>query len=201
MNTPRISLRLGVNIMKPMPSALARTSPAGSPIPVLHFRIAMVSALLVFGCLPSAGAAFECPETGKGAVPSLLSPDQASILAGGGYDQANEINELIVRLKAERPGISFEEVTNELMAAYCPFVAATSLTPEVKLDHLNTFGALVRKRLASETLAPGSSILATVPLAPEVYRALRNKAEQAGKKPSEFMSAILTKAAAEPEKP
>ena len=87
------------------------------------------------------------------------------------------------------------------MAAYCPLIAATSLTPEAKLERLNTFGALVRKRLASETLAPGSSILAAVPLTPDVYRALRNKAEQAGKTPSEFMSAILTKAAAEPERP
>ena len=197
MNTTPISLRLGVSIVKPIPAALARTSRNECP---MRFGIAIAIALLVFGCLPSAAAACECPETGKGAVPALISPVQAKILAGGGYDLGNETNELIMRLRTERPGISFAEITNELMAAYCPIIAATSLSPEAKLERLNTFGALVRERLASETLTPESSILAAVPLTPDVYRALRNKAEQAGKMPSEFMAAILTKAAAEPRK-
>jgi hypothetical protein len=198
MNTTPISLRLGVSIVKPVPAALARTSRDERPI---RFGIAIAIALLVFGCLPSAGVAFECPETGKGAVSPLIPPIQAKILAGGGYDLGNETNELIMRLRTERPGISFAEITNELMAAYCPIIAATSLSPEAKLERLNTFGTLVRERLASETLTSESSILAAVPLTPDVYRALRNKAEQAGKMPSEFMSAILTKAAAEPERP
>ncbi len=200
MNATPIDLRLSGGIAKPIPAALARRPPNGRQIPALHFGIKIVSALLVFGWLPSAGAAFECPKTGKEAVAALISPVQARILAGGGQDLSNEVGELIVRLKGERPGISFEDITNELMAAYCPVIAATSLSPEAKSDRLNEFGALVRKRLASETLAPGSSILATVPLTPDVYRSLRNKADQAGKTPSEFMSAILTKAAAEPER-
>lgn len=180
--------------------ALARASPHTRPVRALCFAIKLVSAFLVFGCSPSAGAAFECPETGKGAVPALISPAQAKLLAGEGLDQANEVNELIVRLKAERPGVSFDEITNELMAAYCPIVAGTSLSAEAKLDRLNTFGALVRKRLASETLAPGSSIVAMVPLTLDAYRALLAKAGKARKTPSEYMSAILTKAAAEPGK-
>ncbi len=200
MNISPISLGSTSRILKRMPAALARVSPNGRAIPALHFGIKLLSALLIFGCSPSAGAAFECAETGEGAVPALISPVQARILAGGGLDLANEVNELIVRLKAERPGISFEEITNELIAAYCPFIAATSLSSEAKLDRVDSFGALVRKRLASETLAPGSSILATVPVTPDVYRALRSKADQAGKTPSELMSAILTKAAAEPRR-
>ena len=197
MNTTPISLRLGLSIVNPIPAALARTSRNECP---MCFGIAIAIALLLFGSLPSAAAAFECPETGKGAVPALISPVQAKILAGGGYDLGNETNELIMRLRTERPGISFAEITNELMAAYCPIIAATSLSPEAKLERLSTFGAHVRERLASETLTPESSILAAVPLTPDVYRALRNKAEQAGKMPSEFMAAILTKAAAEPRK-
>jgi hypothetical protein len=191
-------LRIGGSIVKPMCAALKRGSSSRRLLPALYLGIGIVSALLVPICQASAGAAFECPETGKGAVPALISPVQAKILAGGGYDLGNETNELIMRLRAERPGISFAEIANELMAAYCPIIAATSLSPEGKLERLNTFEALVRKRLASEDQTVESSILAAVPLTPDVYRALRNKAEQAGKMPSEFMAAILTKAAAEP---
>jgi len=135
-------------------------------------------------------------------MPALISPAQAKILAGGeaDLDLANQINELIVRLKAERPGISVGEITNQLLAVYCPAIAATSLSDEAKANRFNTFGALVTKRLASETLAPGSTIAATVPLTPEVYRALRSRAEKAGKTPSELTPAILARAAAEPEK-
>ncbi|MFY9639437.1 MAG: hypothetical protein WCD20_02275 [Rhodomicrobium sp.] len=198
MNIIPIGFGSSAGIAKGVPAAPARKGPRG-PVPALY--LGLVSALLVFGCPASAGAAFECPEIGKGAVPALISPVEAKILAEGGEpDQANEVNELIVRLKAERRGISFDEITNELMAAYCPIVAGTSLSTEAKSDRLNTFGALVRKSLASETLAPGSSIVAMVPLTLDAYRALLAKAGQAGKTPSEYMSAILTKAAAEPGK-
>jgi hypothetical protein len=192
-------LRFGGGIVKSMFAALTRGSSSRRPIRTLYLGIGIVSALFAPLCPASAGAALECPETGKGAVPALISPVQAKILAAGGYDLGNETNELITRLRAERPGMSFAEITNELMAAYCPIIASTSLSPEAKLTRLNTFGALVRERLASEIMTPESSILAVVPLTPDVYRALRNKAEQAGKVPSEFMSAILTQAAAEPQ--
>jgi len=190
--------RIGGSIVKSMCAALTRASSSGRPIPALYLGIGIAGALLASIWSPSSGAALECPETGKGALPALISPAQAKILAGGGYDLGNETNELIMRLRTERPGISFAEITNELMAAYCPIIAATSLSPEAKLERLNTFEALLRKRLASEDLTVESSILAAVPLTPDVYRALRNKAEQAGKMPSEFMAAILTRAAAEP---
>jgi hypothetical protein len=45
-------------------------------------------------------------------------------------------------------------------------------------------------------MPPPSAILANVLLTPDVYRALRNKADQTGQTPSEFMAALLTKAAA-----
>jgi len=37
--------------------------------------------------------------------------------------------------------------------------------------------------------------MARVPLSPEVYGALREKADRAGETPSQFMAALLTKAA------
>jgi hypothetical protein len=162
--------------------------------------VTLLGAFLIFGLASAKTSALECPETGKGAVPALIAPAQEKLLAAGGEDMANEVNELIARLKDSQPGISIEEITNELVAAYCPIITRTSLSAEAKQNRVDTFGALVRKRLASETLAPGSSILATVPLSLKTYRALEEMAGKAGKNPDEYMSSILTKAAAEPEK-
>lgn len=162
--------------------------------------VKLLGAFLALGWASAGSAAFECPVTGKGAVPAFLSPAEERLLAAGGEDASNEVSLLIVQLKAERPGISLENITNELIAAYCPIIARSSLSPEAKQGRVDEFGALVRKRLASETLAPGSSIVAAVPLSEETYRALRDKAAQAGKTPSEYMASILAKAAAEPGK-
>jgi hypothetical protein len=111
---------------------------------------------------------------------------------------ANEIGELIVRLKTERPKITYAGLTNELIAAYCPVLSAeTSIGTEEKLDRLRKFEAILRERLSSEILPPGSQVLTNVALEPEVYRTLRDTAQQSGQTPSEFITAILNKAASE----
>ncbi|MGO9472900.1 MAG: hypothetical protein ACLPWS_05740 [Rhodomicrobium sp.] len=99
--------------------------------------VELLSALLVFAWTGSAEA-LECPEIGKGAVARLISPAQARVLAGGGAaDLGNEINEIILRLKSERPGISFGDITNELIAVCCPLIDRTSLSAEAKRDRLS----------------------------------------------------------------
>ncbi len=162
-------------------------------------EVGLIGAILVFAWAGQPCAAgLECPQTGKGAAPALMSPSQARILAAsGGVDMANEIGELIARLRAERPEISYGDLTNALIAAYCPVVSAeASLSSQEKQARLQKFVALVRERLSSELMPPASSILANVLLSPGVYSALRDKAAQAGQTPSEFMAALLTKAAA-----
>lgn len=148
-------------------------------------------------------AGLECPQTGAGEVPALVSPVQAKVLiASGGVDIANEISELIVRLRAKNPGISYGELTNELIAAYCPLVSAEpSPSAQEKLNRLQTFTALVRERLSSEIKPAVSAVLAQVLLTPEVYRALRDKADKAGQTPSEFMAAVLTGASGPSDSP
>ena len=101
-------------------------------------------------------------------------------------------------LKAKRPGISYAGLTNAAIAAYCPLVAnAPSLSAQEKLNQIQKFDALLREQLSSEIAPQVSSILAQVPLSLDVYRALREKADDAGQTPSQFMAALLTKAAGE----
>lgn len=179
-------------------AALALKHTKACVAPAARAGIKVLGALLISGWASAGAAALECPETGKAAIPALISPAEERLLATGGDDMANEVNELIVRLKNQRPGIPMEEITNELMAAYCPIIARTSLGPEAMKNRVDSFGALVRNRLASETLPHEISIVAAVPLSLEAYHALEDKAKKAGKMADEYMSSILTKAAAEP---
>ncbi len=153
---------------------------------------------LLLGLASSAQAAgIECPETGKGAI--AVSPSETRLLeAGSDVDLANEIGELLVTLRAQRPDITYGGLTNEALAVYCPIIAnAPSLDARQKLDRLRKFDALLRERLSSEIAPQESSILAQVPLSLATYRALREKADDAGQTPSQYMTALLTKAAGE----
>jgi hypothetical protein len=156
------------------------------------------AALLMVCCALSARAAgIECPEAGAG--DASLPPSEARLLTqGSGIDISNEIGELIAILKAKHPGISYAGLTNAALAAYCPLVAnAPSLDSRQKLNWIRKLDKLVREQLSSEITPQDYSILAQVPLSQEVYRALRVKAEDAGQTPSQYMAALLNKAAGE----
>lgn len=94
-------------------------------------RVTSLFVLLVLLCWPtqeSFGAEnLECPEIGAASVPDLIGDT-----SGGGLfvsenriDLANEINEAINRLQITSPNISWTEVQNVLVAAYCRVVART----------------------------------------------------------------------------
>jgi hypothetical protein len=110
-------------------SAAARLKdPLPLPASVPRWKRA-VFALLLSGlsiCLPARGhtAGLDCPETGPGAVPDLLTGVQLKlVMSGNSVDLANEINDLINKLQIEKPNISYAELTNVIVAAYCPVVA------------------------------------------------------------------------------
>ena len=162
----------------------------------------MVFALLLSGlsiCLPARGhtAGLDCPETGPGAVPTLLTDLQAPLWTNGdSVDLANEINDLINKLQIEKPNISYAELTNVIVAAYCPVVASmASLTASEKWRRMRQFDTVLQQQLAVNTLAPGTLIIANVPLPPAVYRELRSQAAKVDKTPAQLMAAILSRAA------
>jgi hypothetical protein len=170
---------------------------------VLFVASAALSALpgLFVGALATSAYAtgLECPEIGQAGVPDLTSdPARAKLLLGGaGADLANEISELINQVQLKEPSISNADLTNGLIAAYCPLVAqAPGLTSAQRWSQMHRFDQAVQQQLAANYLPPGSMIIADVPLPPAVYRRLRSQAEAAGQTPAQLMASILAIAAA-----
>ncbi len=153
----------------------------------------------VLGCLPARGhtAGLDCPEMGPGAVPNLLSDLQVKLVTSSdSVDVANEINDLINKLQIEKPNISYAELTDVLLAAYCPAVAnLANLTASEKWRRMRQFDTILQQQLAANMMPPGSLVIANVPLPPAVYRTLRAQAAASGQAPAQLMAAILSRAA------
>ena len=150
-------------------------------------------------CLPARGhtAGLDCPETGPGAVPNLLTDVQLKlVMSGNSVDLANEINDLINKLQIEKPNVSYADLTNVMVAAFCPVIAnMAGLTASEKWRRMRQFDTVLQQQLAANTLAPGTLIIANVPLPPAVYRELRSQAAKVDKTPAQLMAAILSRAA------
>ena len=170
-------------------------------LPPRSKRIACVLLLSGFLGCPAAGgraAGLECPEVGSGAVPNLLAEFKQPqlVTSGNSVDLANEIYDVINRLQVERPNISYTELTNVLIAAYCPLVVkAPQLTAAEKWQRMRQFDAIVRQQFAADTMPQGSLIIANVPLPRAVYRELRSQAAAVDQTPAQFMAAVLARAA------
>ena len=179
-------------------AAFLDTSLLSSPAARLrHFAFALLlSGLLV--CMPGRGhtAGLECPELGPNAVPNLLTELQVKLVTtDNSVDLTNEINDLINKLQILMPNISYAELTNVIIAAYCPVVTNTaSLTASEKWRRLRQFDNILQQQLAANTLAPGTLIVANVPLPPAVYRELSSQAAKVDQRPAQFMAAILSRA-------
>jgi len=160
---------------------------------------------LIVGSLPRCpqvqaqdGAGLTCPVVGSTAVPGLLAdPSEASLMLNGTtIDLANEINGLIYRVQSEKPNISYDELTDVLIAAYCPVVAkANGLTDHQKWTRMRQFDKLIEQQVAANSMPPGSLIIANVPLPPEVFRRLQIQARQRDQTPAQYMGGILSQAA------
>ena len=146
---------------------------------------------------PGNAAALQCPEIGQVGVPELTSdPARAKLLLGGtGADLANEISALINQVQLKEPGISNADLTNGLIAAYCPLVAqAAGLDSAQRWSRMHRFIQMLQQQLAANDLPPGSMIIAEVPVPPAVYRQLRSRAAAADQTPAQFMGSILATA-------
>jgi hypothetical protein len=140
----------------------------------------------------------ECPEIGQGSVPDLVGD-----ASGGGLfttensvDLANEINEQVNRLQIASPGISWSEVQNVLIAAYCRVVARKpGLSAAEKWGRMHQFDSILERQIAANMMPSGTLIIANVPLPPDVYRELKRQAVVSNQTAAQLMAAILTRAA------
>ena len=118
------------------------------------------------------------------------------VSSGNSVDVANEIYDLINKLQVEKPNISYADLTDALVAAYCPVVAnMTNLTPSEKWRRMRQFDTILQQQLAVDRMPTGSVIITNVPLAPAIYCALRSQAASIGQIPAQLMTAILSRAA------
>jgi len=167
-----------------------------------HYRIALMALLMILLVgLSGRGhaAGLDCPDVGSGAVPLALggSVQAKLITSGNAIDVANEVYALINRLQIAKPDISASELTNALIAAYCPAVAnMPGVSAAEKWQRMRQFDAILRRQVeATNLMPPGSLIIANVSLPPAVYDALRNQAATVNQTPAQLMTAILTRAA------
>jgi|BarGraIncu00222A_1022003.scaffolds.fasta_scaffold80615_1 hypothetical protein len=157
--------------------------------------------LILAGAVGSAQArpahAFECPRVQQGAVTASLTAADSEILKSEDrVDLATGINEVVDQLQLRQPGLSYAQVVNALVAAYCPIVAdLPNLTDAQKHTRVTRFAALARQLTPANSLPPGSLVIATVPLSPDVYRRLSAQAGSANQTTARFMAKILTDAA------
>jgi hypothetical protein len=164
-------------------------------------RIRFVFVLFMLLCCSaqqSYGAeTLECPEIGSGSIPDILGA------AGGGLftsenrvDLANEISEAINTLQIASPNISWSEVQNVLIAAYCHVVARKAgLAAAEKWTRMRQFDSVLERQIAANMMPTGTLIIANVPLPPDVYRELKRQALVSKQTAAQLMTAILTRAA------
>jgi hypothetical protein len=130
--------------------------------------------------------------------PGYYPPPDGTLHAphASAIDLANDISELISEVWLKGPGISNADLTNGLIAAYCPLVAQPpGLTTAQRWSRMHRFVRVLQQQLAANDLPPGPMIIAEVPVPPSVYRQLRSEAEAGGQTPTQFMGSILTAAA------
>ena len=180
-----------------MRSATARQRPL---ICAALAALVVVSANPIGFCASQSHAAgnLECPEVGAGRVPDLIGD-----AAGGGLfttgsrtDLANEINDAINRPQISDPNVSWTDVQNALIAAYCRVVAdKRELAASEKWSRMRQFDSVLEQEIAANAMPPGTQIVANVPLPPDVFRELRSQAAASDQTTGQLMAAILTRAA------
>ena len=170
---------------------------AGAAI-VARFSFAMAVLLGTPVVQSHAAGALECPEIGAGRVPDLIGDTTGAGLGTttSRVDLTNEIYVAINRLQLADPNISWTDVQNTLIAAYCRVVAdAPGLTVAEKWRRMRQFNGIVEHQIAADALPSGTLIIANVPIPPAVFRELRSQAAAVHLTTSQFMADILTRAA------
>lgn len=139
----------------------------------------------------------ECPEIGSGSIPDLFGAAAGGLFTTENrVDLANEINEAINTLQIASPNISWSEVQNVLIAAYCHVVARKpGLAAAEKWARMRQFDSVLERQIAANMMPTGTLIIANVPLPPDVYRELKRQALVSNQSAAQLMTAILTRAA------
>jgi mono/diheme cytochrome c family protein len=109
---------------------------------------------------------FDCPSVGGGGSTSL-DPGLVAGLSGEMAQRFVAYGSLVQSYKAQYPTAGMADIVNNLVAAYCPVVAASAMSDQAKSMALKRFALNVTSYLANQSVAetePDVGIIWAVPL-------------------------------------
>ncbi len=140
----------------------------------------------------NAARALNCPKVGPSMVAgTLATADEADLLATAtDGDLMNRMTSVIQQLRTDNPAAGVTEITNTMVAAYCPAVANNpQLSRGEKVDHLAQFSRRVGQILAQTVPVPGGTgAQITTTVTGAQAEAIAQAAQGAGMTPAQWVA-------------
>src|SRR5262245_64582218 len=95
---------------------------------------------------------FDCPSVGQGGSASL-DPGLIAALSGEMAQRFVAYGALVQSYKAQYPNAGMADIVNNLVAAYCPVVAATAMSDQSKSMTLKRFALNITSYLSNQRVA------------------------------------------------
>jgi len=148
------------------------------------------------GPASEAARGFGCPavsDSGSQDVIPLPAKDIVQSFASvTNSEMANRIGEVLRLVKASNPGAQDADIVDELVAVYCPVVAADNdLTVAEKHARINDFVQEVDARIGLGQDTSGRTILIQVPLPQDVANQVNQAASAAKEQPGAYLGKLI----------
>lgn len=148
------------------------------------------------GPASQAARGFGCPAvSNSGSQDAIPLPAKDIVQGFAGVtdaEMANRLGEVMRLVKAANPGAQDADIADELVAVYCPVVAAdNSLTVSEKHARINTFLKEVDSQLGVGQDTTGRTILIQVPLPQDVANEVNQAASAAKEQPGAYLGKMI----------
>lgn len=148
------------------------------------------------GPASQAARGFGCPAvSASGSQDAIPLPAQDIINGFAGVtdaEMANRVGEVLRLVKAANPGAQDADIVDEMVAAYCPVVAADAdLTVAEKHARINTFLKEVSSQLGEGQSTAADRILVQVPLSQDVVNDVNAAAKAANEQPGAYLGKLI----------
>lgn len=148
------------------------------------------------GPASQAARGFGCPAvSASGSQDAIPLPAQDIINGFAGVtdaEMANRVGEVLRLVKAANPGTQDADIIDEMVAAYCPVVAADAdLTVAEKHARINTFLTEVSSQLGEGQSTAADRILVQVPLSQDVVNDVNAAAKAANEQPGAYLGKLI----------
>lgn len=148
-----------------------------------------------------AAAAFGCPRVSEsGAENALADPGTGMLSLMKGVtnaDMDDKVGEIIYQAHQNNPSATDAELLNDLVAAYCPVVAADgNLSTQQKHARLHAFLEAAETKLSNEEVPAGGKVLVRVPLSKETAKQAKAYAASQSKTQANALADAISKTVA-----